>query len=368
MSSIYESVTLGKLVLKNRIVMAPMTRARNPDRNPDDLTAVYYAQRAGAGLIISEGLPFSPESCGGYAIPGIYTAEQVRRWRMVTDAVHDAGGVIFAQIWHVGRASHVQYQIGGAAPVSSVGVRAEATTYGLDADGIPGQIPQSRPRPLNAEEFPRLIQDFVIGARNAIEAGFDGVEIHGANGYLLEQFINGALNDRADSYGGSIAKRIRLPLEVVDAVVSEIGAERTGIRLAPFGRFNDMHPFADEAETWLTLATELSARMLAYVHLSDQKTLGAQAIPDGFVEQFRARYRGPLIVAGGLLQDNGQKLLDDGHADLIAIGRPFISNPDLVTRMKKGWPLNPADPAVYYGAIGSTGYTDFPPYHLAPTD
>jgi N-ethylmaleimide reductase len=362
MSSIFSTYRLGDLELKNRIVMAPMTRARAADFNPDGLTALYYSQRAGAGLIISEGLPISQEARGAPAIPGIYTAEQVRRWRKVTDAVHAEGGLIFAQIWHVGRAGHVQMQVGSQPLVSSVDTQANAKTFGVDENGVPGLIPQSKPRALRLEEISRVIEDYVVAARNAIEAGFDGVEIHGANGYLPEQFINGALNTRTDAYGGSIENRIRFPVELVEAVSKEIGSTRTGIRLAPFGRFNDMHPFDDEGETWLALAEQLSSRNLAYVHISDQATLGAQAIPDGFVGQFRKAYSGTLVVAGGYQLENGQQALDENRADLIAIGRPFLTNPDLVERLRNGWALTPIDPAVFYGTAGAEGYVTYKPY------
>ncbi|MEQ1537397.1 MAG: alkene reductase [Sphingorhabdus sp.] len=362
MPSIFSSYSLGDLTLKNRIVMAPMTRARAADFNPDSLTALYYAQRATAGLIITEGLPISQEARGAPAIPGIYTAEQVRRWRKVTDAVHAEGGLIFAQIWHVGRAGHVQMQVGSQPLVSSVDTQADAKTFGVDENGVSGLIPQSKPRALRADEIPRVIEDYVIAARNAVEAGFDGIEIHGANGYLPEQFINGALNTRTDAYGGSIENRIRFPLELVDAVLKEVGAKHAGIRLAPFGRFNDMHPFADESETWLALAAELSKRELAYVHISDQETLGAQAIPDGFVDQFRKAYTGTLMVAGGYQRENGQEALDVGRADLIAIGRPFLTNPDLVARLQNNWPQTPIDPTVFYGTAGAEGYVTYKPY------
>jgi 2,4-dienoyl-CoA reductase-like NADH-dependent reductase (Old Yellow Enzyme family) len=364
MSSIFSPYLLGIHSLRNRIVMAPMTRARALNLNPDSTTALYYAQRASAGLIISEGLPISQESRGAVFIPGIYTHAQVKAWKGVTDAVHAEGGLIFAQLWHVGRASHVQHQIGGQAPVSSVAKAANAQTFVLDENGAPSRTLQSQPRALRADEMPRLIGDYVTAARNAMDAGFDGVEIHGANGYLPEQFINGALNDRNDQYGGSIANRLRLPLEIVDGIASAIGAARTGIRLAPFGRFNDMHPFDDEAETWLTLAKDLSSRKLAYVHISDQETLGAQAIPDGFVQRFRDAYQGTLVVAGGYQLENGQAALNEGRADLIAIGRPFISNPDLVERLRNGWPLNPGDMSTYYGG-DARGYVDYPTYEAS---
>jgi len=361
MPSIFSSYPLGSITLRNRIVMAPMTRARNVDLTPNEDTALYYRQRAGAGLIISEGLPISQESRGAVFIPGIYTHAQVKGWQAVTRAVHEEGGVIFAQIWHVGRASHTSYQIGGQAPISSVDTQANAQTFALGDDGKPTFVPQSKPRALGADEMPRLVNDYVTAALNAMDAGFDGVEIHGANGYLLEQFINGGLNTRTDAYGGSIEKRLRLPLEIVDGVCAAIGSKRTGIRMSPFGRFNDMPAFEGEADTWLTFARKLSERKLAYVHVSDQATLGAEAIPDGFVDRFRHTYDGTLILAGGLEHESGQAALDAGRADLIAIGRPFISNPDLVERFRNGWPLSPSNRATYYGG-GAEGYIDYPFY------
>lgn len=366
MTSIFSPYRLGSLTLRNRIVMAPMTRARATDLNPNANTVLYYQQRAGAGLIITEGLPISQESRGAVFIPGIETHAQVKGWRSVTEAVHAEGGLIFAQLWHVGRASHTQHQIGAQAPVSSVAVRASAQTFVLDENGAPTRTQQSEPRALRADEMPRLVRDFVTAARNAMDAGFDGVEIHGANGYLIEQFINGGLNTRGDRYGGSIENRLRLPLEIVDGISSAIGAGRTGIRLAPFGRFNDMHPFDGEAETWLALAKALSTRKIAYTHISDQESLGAQAIPDGFVERFREAYDGALIVAGGYELKNGQQALDVGRADLIAIGRPFISNPDLVERFRNGWPLTPGDMSTYYGG-SARGYTDYSTYEEGAT-
>jgi len=362
MPSILSSYKIGNLTLRSRVVMAPMTRARAVDLNPNDSTVEYYRQRAGAGLIITEGLPFTQESRGAVFIPGIYTHQQVKGWRRVTDAVHAEGGLIFAQIWHVGRASHVQHQIGGLPPVSSVDTQAKSLTFVLDAAGVPAREPQSKPRALREDEIPRVVNDYVAAAENAMDAGFDGVEIHGANGYLPEQFINGGLNTRSDSYGGSIAKRLRFPLEIVDGVSRKIGATRTAIRLAPYGRFNDMPAFDDEDETWLAIGAELSGRGVAYVHISDQASLGAQAIPDGFVARFRKAFKGgTLMVAGGYEFKNGQEALDADRADLIAIGRPFISNPDLVERFRNGWPLTPPDPSTFYGG-GLRGYTDYKPY------
>jgi N-ethylmaleimide reductase len=363
MPSLFDPYNLGPIHLANRIVMAPMTRsrARNPALAPDADTARYYAQRAGAGLIVTEGAPISVEGRGWAFTPGIHTPEQIAGWRSVADAVHAKNGVIFAQIWHVGRANHVSLQPNRQAPVSSVDSQAQgAVSFSYDEAGNPAFLPQSKARALETYEIQRVTDDFVRAAQNARIAGLDGVELHAANGYLFEQFINGALNNREDRYGGaSIENRLRFTLETVDAVTAAIGGERTGIRLSPFGRYNDMHPFEGEDETWLALAAELSKRPLAYVHLSDQQTLGAQAIPDGFIDKFRRAYSGTLMVAGGYTGKSGQAVLDAGRADLIAIGRPFISNPDLVERLRNGWPLTEPDRATFYHG-GHHGYIDYP--------
>jgi N-ethylmaleimide reductase len=363
MPALFDPYDLGPIPLANRIVMAPMTRsrARNVALAPDADIALYYAQRTGAGLIVTEGAPVSRQGRGWAFTPGIYTPAQIAGWRGVSDAVHAKGGVIFAQLWHNGRASHVSLQKDNQAPVSSVDTQGRGVvSFAFDEAGNPAFLPQSKPRALEMHEIPRITDDFVRAARNARTADLDGIELHAANGYLFEQFINGALNTRADRYGGnSIENRLRFTLETVDAVRAAIGGDRTGIRLSPFGRYNDMHPFDGEDETWLTLAAELSNRRLAYVHLSDQATLGAQAIPEGFIDRFRRAYAGTLIVAGGYTKESGQAALDADRADLIAIGRPFISNPDLVYRLRNGWPLAVPDRATFYTA-GRHGYIDYP--------
>jgi N-ethylmaleimide reductase len=276
MPTLFDPYDLCPIQLANRIVMAPMTRsrARNAALAPDADTALYYAQRAGAGLIVSEGLLISVEGRGWAYTPGIHTPQQIASWRAVTDAVHAKGGVIFAQIWHVGRSSHVSLQRSGQTPVSSVDTQADgAIAYSFDESGKTVYQPQSKARALEIAEIHRITADFVQAARNAIDAGFDGVELHAANGYIFEQFISGWLNTRADVYGGApIANRLRFTLETVDAVAAAIGHERVGIRLSPFGRYNAMRPFEDEAEAYLALADKLSARHLAYVHISDQTT------------------------------------------------------------------------------------------------
>lgn len=361
---LFEAYELGAITLANRVVMAPMTRARAENEVPDEMTARYYAQRAGAGLIISEGVPVSREGRGFLYTPGLFSAEQAEGWRRVTDAVRAGGGRLFAQLWHVGRVSHHSLQPGGGQPVGPTSRRAvDAMAFAIDDDsGEPGPVTPDEPRALGTEEVERIVQDFVRAARLAMEAGFDGIEIHAANGYLFDQFINGALNDRTDRYGGGIEDRLRFTLETLDAVIAEIGAERVGIRLSPFGRFNDLEAFDDEAETWVAMAAELERRGLAYVHLSDQLTLGAEKMPDGFATRFRETWTGTLIAAGGFDRQSGERALADGELDLIAMGRPFIANPDLVERMRQGRPLTEPDRATFYGLLGETGYTDYPTY------
>ncbi|MFK4873761.1 alkene reductase [Novosphingobium sp. ZW T3_23] len=358
---LFEPYDLGTITLKNRIVMAPMTRARALDAVPDDLTVLYYSQRATAGLIISEGAPVSIEGCGYLFNPGLYTPAQAAGWRRVTDAVHAEGGRIFAQLWHVGRVSHVSLQINGAAPVSSAATSGtNVWAFGRDEAGNAATLAASPPRALATREVARITHDFVRAARLAIDAGFDGVELHGANGYLFEQFVNGALNRRTDRYGGSIENRLRFMLETLDAISAEIGSDRVGVRVSPFGRLYGMEPYADEAETWVTLAAEFEQRKLAYVHLSDQLTIGAEKMPEGFAHTFRKTYTGTLIAAGGFVKETAEQALQSSDLDLIAFGRPFIANPDLVERMQNDQPINSPDRATWYGASGERGYTDYP--------
>jgi 2,4-dienoyl-CoA reductase-like NADH-dependent reductase (Old Yellow Enzyme family) len=365
MTLLFEPFDLAGLALPNRIVMAPMTRSRTLNTVPDAQTALYYRQRAGAGLIISEGAPISVEARGFLYTPGLYTDAQVEGWREVTEAVHADGGRIFAQLWHVGRVSHASLQDEGAAPVGPTDAASDTTAFALDDDGVAGTVPTTRPRALETSEVARITADFVRAARRAIDAGFDGVELHGANGYLFEQFINGGVNTRTDRYGGSIENRLRFILETLDALAAEVGGKRVGVRISPFGRVSAMPAFADEAATWLALATALEARALAYVHLSDQLVMGGEEIPSDFGSDFRSAYRGPLIGAGGYDKVTGEQALQSGALDLIAMGRPFIANPDLVQRLENNWPLAQADRDTFYGATGARGYTDYPAYDAA---
>jgi 2,4-dienoyl-CoA reductase-like NADH-dependent reductase (Old Yellow Enzyme family) len=367
MPSLFDPYDLGPIRLKNRVVMAPMerSRARNRDWVPEAETARYFSQRASAGLIVTGSIAISEWARTWAFEPGLYTAAQIEGWQRVTREVHDHGGVIFGQLRHGGRASHVSHQPNGQAPVSSTETGAtKAISMAFDADGRPAFLVQSKPRALRTEEVSRIVSEFGVAARNAREGGLDGVEIHAANGYLPDQFINGTLNTRDDRYGGSIANRIRFTLEVVDAVVDAIGGDHTGIRLSPFGRYNEMAPFHDEAETYLTLAKELSLRKVAYVHISDQTTMGehgAIPVPKNYLKELRQAFGGTLILAGGYLRENGQAAIDANETDLIAIGKPFVANPDLVERLRNRLPLNKWDSTTFY-TRGPKGYSDYPVY------
>jgi 2,4-dienoyl-CoA reductase-like NADH-dependent reductase (Old Yellow Enzyme family) len=363
MMQLLTSYDLAGLTLANRVIMAPMTRSRARDTVPDASTAEYYRQRAGAGLIITEGSQITQEGQGYLFTPGIFSPAQIEGWQSVTQAVRAAQGKIFIQLWHVGRISHHSLQPHGAAPVSSVNTVAQHTTcYACTDSGEPGQVQVSVPRALNTAEIKRVSEDFVQAARNAISAGFDGVEIHGANGYIFEQFINGGLNNRTDQYGGCVDNRLRFLLETIDLMAAEIGSQRIGLRLAPFGRLSAMPAFADEAQTWLALARALSDRKLAYVHISDQESLCGNELNRAFLRKFRSAYQGTLIFAGSLTQESAEEMLSDGLIDLAAFGRPFISNPDLAQRFARGWPLTPFDRATFYGG-DDRGYTDYPAYN-----
>lgn len=362
---LFNSYDLSGIQLANRVVMAPMTRTRTLENNPDALTALYYAQRASAGLIVTEGLPVSDEGRGYLYTPGIYSQQQVQGWSEVAKAVHANGGKIFAQLWHVGRMSHVSIQPGNVAPVGPSAVAAENTTvYAWIEPGKAGPVTPSAPRALTVDEIQRVIGDFVHSARLAIEAGFDGIELMAANGFLFDQFLSAEVNTRTDQYGGSVANRQRLLLETIDAVAAAIGAAKVAVRFSPYGRLYDMRPWAGEADTWDSLAAELSGRGLAYVHLNYQPTITAAEVPEGFGARFRKAYRGTLIGAGGFTQALAESELEKGDLDLIAFGMPFISNPDLVERMQNGWPLADSDRSTYYGVSGelSQGYTDYPAY------
>ena len=363
MTSLFEPTHAGDIALANRIAMAPLTRNRAPDAIPTELTATYYAQRATAGLIISEATAISPEGQGYADVPGLYGTEQLDGWKKVTRAVHEAGGKIVVQLWHVGSISHTSLQPGHAKPVAPSAIRAHAKTV-LLKDGVPTFTDTSEPRALDAEELPRIVQDYRHAARNAIAAGFDGVEIHAANGYLIDQFLKTGANQRTDDYGGSIKNRARLLLEVTRAIVDEIGGGRTGIRLSPVTPANDI---VDENPQPLFdyVVRELGKLGLAYVHVIEGATGGQRELPDRPFDyaELRNAYRaaggkGAWMVNNAYDRALAEAALANG-ADIVAFGRPFISNPDLVERLKQNAPLNELNRDTLYGG-GAKGYTDYP--------
>ena len=363
MTSLFEPTHAGDIALANRIAMAPLTRNRAPDAIPTELTATYYAQRATAGLIISEATAISPEGQGYADVPGLYGTEQLDGWKKVTRAVHEAGGKIVVQLWHVGRISHTSLQPGHAKPVAPSAIRAHAKTV-LLKDGVPTFTDTSEPRALDAEELPRIVQDYRHAARNAIAAGFDGVEIHAANGYLIDQFLKTGANQRTDDYGGSIKNRARLLLEVTRAIVDEIGGGRTGIRLSPVTPANDI---VDENPQPLFdyVVRELGKLGLAYVHVIEGATGGPRELPDRPFDyaELRNAYRaaggkGAWMVNNAYDRALAEAAVANG-ADIVAFGRPFISNPDLVERLKQNAPLNELNRDTLYGG-GAKGYTDYP--------
>lgn len=362
MKKLLETHTLAGLNLANRIVMAPMTRARRPDYVADEETAAYYRQRSTAGLIVTEGTPVSPEGQGYINVPGIWSEEQTAGWKLVTNAVHNAGGRIFAQLWHVGRMSHISLQPGGEAPVSSTTkpVRnPKFQIFTVKDDGSEGFVEPSVPRALTTAEVARVTADFVQGARNAEKAGFDGVELHAANGYLFEQFLNPILNDRTDRYGGSVENRARFTLETIDALIEVLGSDRVGIRLAPHNQQFDMEDYDGVEETYFYLADELAKRNVAYVHLNDNWAAGRSVIDDAFLTEFRSHFPGTIILAGAMTFERGEQLVEGGIIDLPAFGQPYIANPDLVERYRDDVALAEPDRETYYGG-GHEGYTDYP--------
>lgn len=348
---------LGRIDLANRIVMSPMTRSRAIGNVPNALHAEYYAQRADAGLIVTEGTAPSPDALGYARIPGLYSAEQAAGWRPVTDAVHAKGGHIFVQLMHTGRVGHpANLPAGGRilapSPIASPG------TMWTDAEGMQ---PHPVPVEMTEDDIEAAIQGFVDAAELAVgAAGFDGIELHGANGYLIEQFLNLAGNQRTDRWGGTPAGRVRFAVEVARRVADRIGADRVGIRLSPYGAAQGMVVDPDTDATYLLLARELAAIGIVYLHVVDHSALGAPPVPQAIKDTIRAAFAGTVIVAGGFDKASAQSALAAGHGDLVAFGRPFIGNPDLVRKFVEDAPLRAPDFATFYTA-GPQGYTDYPP-------
>jgi len=353
--SLFDPFRLGAMTLPNRVVMAPLTRNRAGEGFvPSPLAAKYYGLRAEAGLLITEASQISQQGQGYQDTPGIYTDAQVEGWKKVTDAVHAKGGHIVIQLWHVGRVSHVSLQPNGGAPVAPSAIVANTKTYVNN-----GFAETSQPRALELSEIPGIVADYRRAAANAIKAGFDGVEIHGANGYLIDQFLKDGSNTRTDQYGGSIENRARFLLEVVDAITAEIGAGRTGLRLSPVSPANGVSDSNPQA-LFNHVVEELEKRHLLYIHVVEGATGGPRDVaPDFSFEELRKRFSGPWMVNNGYDFDLAQRAVGEGKADLVAFGKPFISNPDLVERLRRGAPLNEVDRDTLYGG-GAKGYVDYP--------
>jgi N-ethylmaleimide reductase len=355
MSLLFSETALGPLKLQNRVVMCPMTRNRATDNIPNALMAQYYAQRASVGLIITEGTSPSPNGLGYPRIPGIFSNAQVAGWKPIADVVHAGGAKIFMQFMHCGRIAHPLNLPAGARMLAPSAVAAAGEMY-TDAEGLkPHPVPQA----MTESDIEAAIAEYVQAAKNAVAAGFDGIELHSANGYLLEQFIRPNTNLRTDRYGGSIENRARFVLEVAEATIAAIGKDKVGIRLSPFGVFNDM-PLYDAMEAEYTyLAQQLNARGLVYIHLVDHSPQGAPPVPDSMKASFRKEFKRTLILSGGYDAARAESDLAAGKCDLVAFGRPALANPDLVTRMKTSAALNSPDMNTFY-TPGPKGYTDYP--------
>ena len=352
---LFSEYKLGRINLKNRLVMAPMTRSRAIGNIPNNLMAEYYKQRAGAGLIITEGTSPSPNGLGYARIPGLFNDEQMRGWKEVTEAVHNEGGHIFVQLMHTGRVAH------------PLNLPANAKVLAPSAIGLKGQMwtdqqqlqPFPVPQEMTIDEIHQTIEEYVNSAKLAIEAGFDGVELHGANGYLIEQFINPTANQRTDLYGGSPENRIRFAVEVAEKVANAIGADRLGIRVSPYGASNDMRAYDSIDDTYSLLAEKLSKLNILYMHIVDHSALGAPPVSPTVKAIIRKNFTGTVILAGGYDIEKAERDLQDKKGDLIAIGRFFISNPNLVDKFKKNVELTKAEPATFY-TPGEKGYIDYP--------
>ena len=352
-SKLFEELKVGAYTLPNRVVMAPMTRNRAtmPGNVPNDLIAKYYEQRASAALIITEATQISADAVGYPATPGVYSEEQIAAWKKTTDAVHANGGRIFLQLWHVGRISHTSLREGGSQPVAPSAIKPAGEAFTFE-----GPQPFETPRELNKEEIATIVKDFAQAAKNAIEAGFDGVEIHGANGYLLDQFTRDGSNKREDEYGGSLENRVRFPLEVTRAVVDAIGADKVGYRISPTGAYNDMQD-SDPQKTFERLVSELDKFNLAYLHVVE--FFGAHEDATFDFKRIKDIFKGPYIGNGGYTSEQASGSISAGKSDLISFGAPFLANPDLPRRFKEGQELNAPDQATFYGG-DAKGYTDYP--------
>lgn len=353
---LFEPFAARSLQLKNRIVMAPMTRSRAMDANtPNSLMAEYYGQRASAGLIITEGTSPSPNGLGYARIPGLYNTAHATAWKEITKTVHDKGGKIFVQLMHTGRVAHIDNLPAGAEVVGPSSAACPGEMY-TDAKGMQ---PHSVPRAMTGADIAHAVDEYAHSARLALEAGFDGVELHAANGYLIEQFLNPNVNQRSDAYGNTIEGRNRLAIEIARATVAAIGPGRVGIQLSPYGVFNGTGTFPEVEEQFLALASDLSKLGLLYLHLVDHSAMGAPPVSADFKTRLRAGFNGLFIVSGGFNRATAEIALLEKRGDLVAFGRPFLANPDLVARLRAAAPLNEPDMATFY-TPGPRGYTDYP--------
>lgn len=355
MSQLFTNATLGALALQNRFVMSPLTRCRAIGNVPNDLMVEYYRQRASAGLIVTEGTSPSPNGLGYARIPGIFSVEQVAGWKKVTAAVHAEGAKMFLQLMHCGRVAHPLNMPAGTRVLAPSAVAAAGEMW-TDAEGMK---PNATPQAMTEADIKATLAEYVQAAKNAVAAGFDGVELHAANGYLLEQFIRPNSNQRSDQYGGSIENRSRFVLEVATAVVAAIGKEKVGIRLSPYGVFNDMPAYPAMELDYSYLATELCKLGLVYLHVVDHSGSGAPVVPDSIKSTFRSAFKGAIILSGGYDVARAERDLAAGRCDLVAFGTPFLANPDFVARAKAGAPLNALDASTFY-TPGAKGYTDYP--------
>ncbi|MBB1372236.1 alkene reductase [Pseudoalteromonas sp. SR45-4] len=366
-SSLFSSVELGPYTLKNRIVMPPLTRSRStqPGNIPNDLMATYYAQRASAGFMVTEGTQIEPRGQGYAWTPGIHSAAQIEGWKKVTQAVHAKGGIIFAQLWHVGRVSHTSLQPNEAKPIAPSAITADNVKVFIETGPGQGALSEpSTPRALSTDEVSELVNMYAQAAKNALEAGFDGVELHCANGYLVNQFISEHTNVRDDQYGGSLTNRLRFLKEIVAAVSAVVGADRLGVRFAPlFSSTDETRVYlglveSDPQNTYIEAIKVLEQAGIAYLSIAEADWDNAPDLPEQFYKAARAQFSGRIIYAGKYTVDKALRILNNGYGDLFAFGRPFIANPDLPERIKQQWPLNEADAATMYGGT-EVGYSDY---------
>ncbi|MEH6560078.1 MAG: alkene reductase [Marinobacter sp.] len=357
---LFQPFTMGDLTLPNRILMSPLTRSRSsqPGDIPNDMNVRYYQQRASAGLILSEATQISPQGKGYAFTPGIHSQDQINGWKKVTDAVHTAGGRIHMQLWHVGRISHPELQPGCNQPVAPSAIKPEGAKTFISADS--GMVDVPEPRALKSDEMADIVEQYRQGALNAKEAGFDGVEVHAANGYLLDQFLKSGSNHRTDEYGGSLENRLRLPLMVIQAVIDVWGKDKVGVRVGPTGSFNGMHD-DNPLETFSAFAKQLNDLGIAYLEVVEDSFQGnhANGRPEEIIDAIRAVYKGTYIANGAYTAEEARTRINEGRCDLVTFGRPFIANPDLPERFRENAPLNEWDDSTFYGG-DEHGYTDYP--------